>query len=338
MIPNDLITVRISTNFKDFPLKSQTPGGYGLWSNHRFLVDEQCSDCDWWIVSSGVVEREICYCDPSHTVFFANEPPVRKYSRAFLDQFAIVVTCDREVVHPGVMFGPYGLPWYVGVTMRSGKSHTFVKDARFGYENLCAMPRMQKTKRMSLICSGLKNLPGHIRRLEFIAALRQRFGNRIDFFGYDSTALPDKWEGLAPYAYHICLENSVCQDYWTEKIADPLLAFAMPVYYGCPNIGDYLPVDSMIRIDIERTEEAIGQIEELMESDVYERSLSAVIVARKLILDRYNFFAIASRMCANRAQILKRLTIYPECVEQPPKDLKSLVRRVIVSSARRWNR
>ena len=56
------------------------------------------------------------------------------------------------------------------------------------------------------------------------------------------------------------MENAVIPDYWTEKIADCFLAWTLPIYYGCPNLEDYFPEKSFIRIDIEKPEEAIDSI------------------------------------------------------------------------------
>ena len=55
----------------------------------------------------------------------------------------------------------------------------------------------------------------------------------------DINPIEDKFDALIGYKYHLALENSVIPDYWTEKLADSLLAWCKPIYYGCPNINDY---------------------------------------------------------------------------------------------------
>jgi Putative transposase len=109
------LTIRVTTSYPDFPLTRQLPGSAGEWGNCRFVVDEPCGPCDWWVVASGLTKEETGYCDPAHTIFVANEPPNRTYPDAFLKQFAIVITCDQRVVHRGTLHSHYGLPWRAGV-------------------------------------------------------------------------------------------------------------------------------------------------------------------------------------------------------------------------------
>ncbi|XP_053559192.1 alpha-(1,3)-fucosyltransferase 10 [Bombina bombina] len=46
---------------------------------------------------------------------------------------------------------------------------------------------------------------------------------------------------LAQYKFVLAFENAVCEDYITEKLWRPLKLGAIPVYYGAPNIEDWLP-------------------------------------------------------------------------------------------------
>lgn len=47
----------------------------------------------------------------------------------------------------------------------------------------------------------------------------------------------------AQYRFVIAFENAIASDYVTEKFYDPLLAGAVPVYLGAPNIEDFVPGD-----------------------------------------------------------------------------------------------
>jgi len=46
---------------------------------------------------------------------------------------------------------------------------------------------------------------------------------------------------FAQYPFALALENSIAEDYVTEKFYQPLLAGTVPVYLGAPNIRDYAP-------------------------------------------------------------------------------------------------
>jgi hypothetical protein len=39
--------------------------------------------------------------------------------------------------------------------------------------------------------------------------------------------------------FHICIENVKRENWFTEKLIDCLYTKTIPIYYGCPNIGDW---------------------------------------------------------------------------------------------------
>lgn len=48
------------------------------------------------------------------------------------------------------------------------------------------------------------------------------------------------------HLFYIAFENSVYPDYVTEKVYHALAAGAIPIYYGAPNVADFLPASHMI--------------------------------------------------------------------------------------------
>lgn len=50
-----------------------------------------------------------------------------------------------------------------------------------------------------------------------------------------------KLELYTHYKYVIAFENAIVDDYVTEKMYDPLLSGAVPIYLGAPNVGEYIP-------------------------------------------------------------------------------------------------
>ena len=51
---------------------------------------------------------------------------------------------------------------------------------------------------------------------------------------------------LMGYKFSICFENSIFDGYVTEKIIDSLFAGCVPVYWGAPDIADYVPKECFI--------------------------------------------------------------------------------------------
>ncbi len=52
---------------------------------------------------------------------------------------------------------------------------------------------------------------------------------------------PTKLEVIARYPFTIAFENSIAEDYVTEKFYDPLVAGSVPIYLGAPNVADFAP-------------------------------------------------------------------------------------------------
>jgi hypothetical protein len=48
---------------------------------------------------------------------------------------------------------------------------------------------------------------------------------------------------LRSYKFALAFENSICRDYVTEKLFQPLMTGCVPVYRGAPNVEDFVPGD-----------------------------------------------------------------------------------------------
>lgn len=68
-------------------------------------------------------------------------------------------------------------------------------------------------------------------------------GNRI--LGTSSSA---KWDLHRPFHFSIIIENNTQENYFTEKLLDCFLCKTVPIYWGCPNIGDFFSLDGIIVI------------------------------------------------------------------------------------------
>ncbi len=140
--------------------------------------------------------------------------------------------------------------------------------------------------------------PAHRHRQEFVAALRLHFGSDLAIFGRGVRDIGDKGEALLPFKYHLALENSAFYHYWTEKLADPLLCWSFPFYWGCPNAEDYFPAGALQRINIYDPRATISVIEQAIRDDTYAKSLPVLDEARRRILQDYNLFAVAAKLCS----------------------------------------
>ncbi len=288
-------------------LLRQTKKYSGVWGDCKFVINENIEKCDWWFVlhGSGLVKPENCICDMNHIVYVSMEPDEKmsKVSNRFLQQFSHLVTCDRDIVHDNKIYENW-LTWYVGIIVeKKNNRHKFQKKINLDYDKLSSIKIPDKKNRISIIMSNKNFSEGHKKRIKFVDQLKKLpIAKHIDIFGHGYNDIPDKWDAIAPYKYHIVLENSVQQDYWSEKLADSFLGFTVPIYYGCPNIHDYFNKDSLFLIDIEDVDATVKLLQYLIDHDkCFEKRKKILSYSRESILNKYNIFNLMQNMAVNKA-------------------------------------
>ncbi len=250
-------------------------------------------------------------CDPEHIVFISMEPPDWGCPRSFYHQFSHLVTCDRNTGHKNVIFKNC-ISWWVGLKVEFNEGHQISTVFSHDYDSLKLLHPPNKENKISIITSGNKHFPGHEKRLRFLDKLSScEISKYVDVFGGYRNPIEDKMDALLNYKYHLALENSVVTDYWTEKFADPLLAWCLPIYYGCPNIGDYFPAESLVPVNIESFDETVRGLWSILESNCYSQRLSSIEKARNMVLDDYNIFQIIRGICARPAESYRECRIKP---------------------------
>ncbi len=251
---------------------------------------EEAREWDLVIVFDGLPAKRKIRVKRGGLVFIAGEPPdAMRYTAAFLDQFDGSF-CSHTNARKRVQNNPaqHFNNWHFG-------HNPLNRSFRWTYNVLQAMPAPAKTKDMSIIMSNLAYMPNHLKRLHFLSCLRERFGEKVDVFGRGHNFMPYKDDVLLPYRFHICIENCVTPDLWTEKLADPFLGWSIPVYAGCPNLNQYFPDGSFIKLDIDDVEGSLMTISLLLDNaqTEYERRLGALQMARKRVMHDYNIAELA---------------------------------------------
>ena len=274
---------------KSFDLPRQSPQGKGIWGNCQFFVKEPIETCDFWFVLDDLPNESSAFCKNPPIFITIETPSIRtKINDQFLAQFKKVISYGRDLHHPCVIETICLTGWFIGGSPESRKT----------YDDFVApMPQINKNKLISVVSSNKTFTKGHRKRLKFVKLLRNHFGETIDIYGSGINPFPDKWDVTAPYKYHISLENSSCRNYISEKLYDAFLGESFPIYYGCPNVLDYFSKESLSVIDIDKPDESISIIENLIESETYEKSLDDIRKSKDLVLNNYNFFPILSKYC-----------------------------------------
>jgi len=256
----------------------QTPNCSGVWGG--ICGTDNFNEADYYIVLEGTN-----ISTPTHkTIYIKREPDFIQP----LEELPYKHIIDFEVTNGGVTY-------WLGKT----------------YDELKALKYPSKTKLVSCIVSNK-----HKRRREYVHRLfkkqsgfdpRRLFNKniKIDLYGrgHDDGYFGEsykgelnynglcKFNGLVDYSYSIVIENSVQRNYWTEKIADAYLSWCFPIYWGCPNIGDYFPEGSYKTIDI-NSKNPMHDIKRIVSEPITNAKISLLEQSRSLILDKYNIWEV----------------------------------------------
>lgn len=282
---------------------------------YRFVSTSDAIECDVCIVfitAKEAFQNQWQFkCAPQNIIAICSESQFYEpiHSAKYLNQFGLLWTNQTIALkrHKNVMFEK--IPNNPFVISTHGLENGTVPNAIRDYDFFKSNIRLEKTKEISIIASNQTSLKGHKDRLAFARAIKQHFGERIDFFGRGINPVADKFEAVANYKYHIAIENASCEHYVTEKLEDSYLCLTYPFYFGAPNVSQYFPKDSFTGIDIYDIERSIRIIEETIKKNAYEKSISTLALCKDLVLNKYNFFRQIIGLCEDRLDLDAEKTI-----------------------------
>ena len=312
-----MITRKINISFKwEWDLLRQTPRGLGVWGDSIFTVNSTLPNTDYWVVYDDIETTETKLLSPQNTLLFTTEPTqVKSYPQEFVDQFSLVVTPRKDIIHDNIVQTATGLPWFTG--RQRTRDGTYIFNSNIDSLNKQKLPL--KTKCASLICSDKIFTIGHQNRFDFANRIKDAFGDSIDLFGRGIKEFNDKAKVLEPYDYHIVLENCQEEDYWTEKLSDSYLNNCYPIYAGCPNIGRYFSNDMVSKIDVDNLDLSINIIKSVLLSNVATTNRQSIQRAKQLCLYKYNLFPIIHNIVSTNSSFvdsnggsLDQITLRPQ--------------------------
>lgn len=139
-----------------------------------------------------------------------------------------------------------------------------------------------KTKLLSMIYSYKNFMPGH--RLRHQVARRIQHHEGVELFGTGAgKPITCKTEGLNDFMFSVVIENDRAENYFTEKLIDCFATGTIPIYWGCPNIGDFFDVRGMLRMD-DVTDWGSVALHLVHSNGMLEAAERNLITARKYVL------------------------------------------------------
>jgi hypothetical protein len=144
----------------------------------------------------------------------------------------------------------------------------------FPFGSTWVSPKFQKLAtnfEVSFLC-GVKNyLPGHNLRQQVFTNLHRVRCNELTLKLNYTIDTKDRSFNTSQYA--IIIENSQCENYFTEKLIDCLITKTIPIYWGCPNIGDFFDQRGIIKFT--NLEDLINKIN-ILTPEIYDQKLNII--------------------------------------------------------------
>lgn len=155
----------------------------------------------------------------------AINPAIYEFIKFNNKKFHKVLTYDKNLIetYDNVEFYPHGGCWI------NTEDHMV-------YE---------KSNLISIIVSDKNRTFGHMLRHSIIDILKKDKYN-ISIFGKGYKPIDYKLEALKDFAFSIVIENSKMDYYFSEKLIDSFMTGTIPIYWGCPSIGDFFNLDGII--------------------------------------------------------------------------------------------
>lgn len=158
----------------------------------------------------------------------------------------------------------------------------------------------KQNQKHTKFCLFAVSSPVNPRRNEFFTSLTKykpvdSCGKVFNNLGYSCPGnhqSPDFHTFISQYKFMICFENSSLENYFTEKLLNAYKSNTIPIYWGCPNVGEYINLSSILYLPPNYTEEdvvnLIQEIERLDNDDeLYRKKYESVFFKNGVVPDDF---------------------------------------------------
>ena len=219
------------------------------------------------------IDTEKYIDDGKFQIYLQNEPdaicPKEEYLIANAKKYDVILTFNKRVIEQ----------------CQNAKVFTFYTQTWIRKEDYETIPLEEKQFMISSLVGFKQMTNAHTLRLQLYFA-QESFGSiPIQFFRssvppllplikdnpiLESRETYAKIALFKRFQFHLAIENSRQENYFTEKLIDCLVTRTIPIYYGCPNIQEYFNINGWVLLETGSPEEFITKCKEL-DSGYYER-------------------------------------------------------------------
>lgn len=303
---NDNLNIFNFTNSKD-----------NVYNNKKYYINSQVENPDYWFVIENTKSNKVEKANmDTNNIYFLNsetryEPSffLKKSKAKFLDQFKGIYTpnytnsVNSENVPPFLSWKLRGDPFEV---------NEGISDIEF-FKNFFP----EKKELISVYCTNKQITEIQKVRLDFVKKLKDILGDRLHWYGADIKT-KNKIDGIAPYKYHLVIENQIANNFISEKIYDSFLGNSFPIYAGTPNLSDFFSKKSFKSINLNDFNNSIETILNCINSTNYEENFDEVIKSKNIVLENFNLIKRIDKTVDNLENLEKiqttpmKRSVYPK--------------------------
>lgn len=154
--------------------------------------------------------------------------------------YNIITTWDTDILKcKNARFLPFGTTWI------SKKDWGLPKNNQFKVTTLCGGKKLTENhlKRRALWRKQKKIKMPHVFWNSSHNKLRDMNDNPV-LAGKPA----NKMKMMKDSQFHIAIENVCEKNYFSEKLIDCFITGTIPIYCGCPNIGDYFDIKGVVQV------------------------------------------------------------------------------------------
>jgi|APSaa5957512535_1039671.scaffolds.fasta_scaffold24977_2 hypothetical protein len=262
--------------------KCQSPNNSGIW-NDFIIGTDNIDEADILIIQDVCTDEEFLKFDKTKRYYFSREALDRISYKKYKDLG--IIDCSFWNNNNN----SYLWTKWLYKKKINGPSPGINKT----YNELIELKPPIKKKKVCCILSNKKDCGGHKLRVEFMDEFRKYYD--IDIYGdvsYANKTLVnnEKFPSLIDYEYCIAFDNQDdIEKFFGTQFTDSILCYTIPIYWGGSNniLHSYFPNKSFETFDV-RNFKSIQKIINILEKTNYNDRLNDIVIARKLILNRYN--------------------------------------------------
>jgi len=98
---------------------------------------------------------------------------------------------------------------------------------------------------------------------------------------------------ISKYKFMICFENSSVKNYFTEKLLNAFNCGSIPIYWGCPNVDDFINMSSILYLKPDYTKDDLTQLLKEIEildnnDELFKQKYESIFFKDGVIPDAFN--------------------------------------------------